>query len=78
MRRYFTFGPTAKYGYDQRMLGQMLWPLIQRHCLVHDKYYRLDGVNTVALSDPKSLFGAGHQNIHAVLEEADRLGIPRL
>jgi hypothetical protein len=78
MRRYFTFGPTAKYGYDQRMLGQMLWPLIRQHCLVHDKYYRLDGVNTVALSDPKSLFGAGHQNIHAVLEEAARLGIPRL
>jgi hypothetical protein len=78
MRRYFTFGPTAKYGYDQRMLGQMLWPLIRQHCLVHDKYYRLDGVNTVALSDPQSLFGAGHQNIRAVLEEADRLGIPRL
>ena len=27
MRRYFKFGPTAKYGHDQRMLGLMLWPL---------------------------------------------------
>ena len=36
MRRYFAFGPTAKYGHDQRMLGLMLWPLIRKHCLVHD------------------------------------------
>src|SRR5580692_23825 len=70
MRRYFKFGPTAKYGHDQRMLGLMLWPLIRERCLVHDKYYRLDGVHTVALRDPKSHFGAGHQNIKAVLEEA--------
>ncbi len=78
MRRYFTIGPTAKYGHDQRMLGLMLWPLIRNHCLVHDKYYRLDGVETVPLPDPKSHFGAGHQNINAVLAEVDRLGIPRL
>jgi hypothetical protein len=78
MRRYFTYGPNAKYGHDQRMLGLMLWPLIRSHCLVHDKYYRLDGVNMVPLRDPQSHFGAGHQNIKAVLEEADRLGIPRL
>jgi tetratricopeptide (TPR) repeat protein len=78
MRRYFTHGPNAKYGQDQRMLGLMLWPLIRSHCLVHDKYYRLDGVDTVPLRDPQSHFGAGHQNIKAVLEEADRLGIPRL
>jgi hypothetical protein len=32
MRRYFTFGPTVKYGHDQRMLGLMLWPLIRNHC----------------------------------------------
>jgi tetratricopeptide (TPR) repeat protein len=78
MRRYFTFGPTAKYGHDQRMLGLLLWPLIREHCLVHDKYYRLAGVNTVPLRDPKSHFGAGNQNIDAVLDEVDRLGIPRL
>jgi hypothetical protein len=78
MRRYFTFGPTAKYGHDQRMLGLMLWPLIRNHCLVHDKYYRLPGVHTVPLRDPKSHFGAGYQNINAVLGEAEQLGIPRL
>ncbi|MDR3660705.1 MAG: hypothetical protein P4L86_09975 [Mycobacterium sp.] len=78
MRRYFTFGPTAKYGHDQRMLGQMLWPLIRNRCLVHDKHYRLPGVNTVRLRDPNSHFGGGHQNIKAVLAEVDRLGIPRL
>jgi hypothetical protein len=53
------------------------WPLIRQHCLVHDKYYRLAGVDTMPLRDPKSHFGAGHQNIKAVLEEAERLGIPR-
>ncbi len=63
MRRYFTNGPTAKYGHDQRMLGLMLWPLIRERCLVHDKYYRLEGVHTVPLTDPNSHFGAGHQNI---------------
>ena len=78
MRRYFTNGPTAKYGHDQRMLGHMLWPLIRKHCLVHDKYYRLEGVDTRPLPDPKSHFGAGHQNIEAVLAEVDRLGIPRV
>ncbi|MGA9087537.1 MAG: hypothetical protein WB420_00335 [Bradyrhizobium sp.] len=80
MKRYFslTSGPTARYGHDQRMLGLMLWPLIRNRCLVHDKYYRLPGVNTVPLRDPNSHFGAGHQNIDAVLEEVDRLGIPRL
>jgi hypothetical protein len=78
MRRYFTFGPTAKYGHDQRMLGLMLWPLIRNRCLVHDKYYRLPGVDTVPLTDPKSHFGAGHQNIAAVLAEVEQLGIPRV
>ena len=78
MRRYFVHGPTAKYGHDQRMLGLMLWPLIRSRCLVHDKYYRLAGVHTVALTDPQSHFGAGHQNAAAVLAEAERLGIPRL
>ena len=60
------------------MLGLMLWLLIRNRCLVHDKYYRLPGVHTVPLRDPESHFGAGHQNIDAVLEEVDRLGIPRL
>jgi hypothetical protein len=78
MRRYFTQGPTAKYGHDQRMLGLMLWPLIRSRCLVHDKYYHLDGVHAAGLPDPKSHFGAGHQNINAVLDEVDRLGIPRV
>jgi hypothetical protein len=79
MRRYFgsTSGPTARYGHDQFMLGLMLWPLIRERCLVHDKYYRLPGVNTVPLRDPNSRFGAGHQNINAVLEEVERLEIPR-
>jgi tetratricopeptide (TPR) repeat protein len=78
MRRYFTQGPTAKYGHDQRMLGQMLWPLIRGRCLVHDKYYHLDGVHEAVLPDPKSHFGAGHQNIATVLKEAEALGIPRV
>jgi tetratricopeptide (TPR) repeat protein len=78
MRRYFKFGPTAKYGHDQRMLGLMLWPLIRSRCLVHDKHYRLDGVHTVALTDPKSHFGGGHQNLAAVLAEVESLGIPRV
>jgi tetratricopeptide (TPR) repeat protein len=78
MRRYFTFGPTAKYGHDQRMLGLMLWPLIRKHSLVHDKYYKLPDVDTVVLRDPNSHFGAGHQNINAVLAEVESLGIPRV
>jgi hypothetical protein len=78
MRRYFKFGPTAKYGHDQRMLGLMLWPLIRNRCLVHDKHYRIDGVNTVALTDPNSHFGGGRQNIAAVLGETESLGIPRV
>ncbi len=78
MRRYFTAGPTAKYGHDQRMLGRMLWPLIRDRCLVQDKYYRLDGVHEAALPDPQSHFGAGHQNVAAVRAEAERLGIPRV
>jgi hypothetical protein len=60
------------------MLGLMLWPLIRGHCLVHDKYYRLAGVDTVPLRDPNSHFGAGHQNIKAVLGEVEQLGIPRV
>jgi tetratricopeptide (TPR) repeat protein len=78
MRRYFTQGPTAKYGHDQRMLGRMLWPLIRGRCLVHDKYYHLAGVHEVALPDPQSHFGGGHQNIAAVLAEVEQLGIPRV
>jgi tetratricopeptide (TPR) repeat protein len=78
MHRYFTAGPTAKYGHDQMMLGRMVWPLIRSRCLVHDKFYRLDGVHTVPLADPRSHFGAGHQNMGMVLAEVERLGIPRV
>jgi tetratricopeptide (TPR) repeat protein len=78
MRRYFTVGPNAKYGQDQRMLGRMLWPLIRNRCLVHDKYYSLPGVTAAALPDPQSHFGAGHQNTAVVLKEAEELGIPRV
>jgi tetratricopeptide (TPR) repeat protein len=78
MRRYFTQGPTAKYGHDQRMLGRMLWPLIRSRCLVHDKYYHLANVHEAKLPDPKSHFGAGHQNVAAVRAEAEKLGIPRV
>jgi hypothetical protein len=78
MRRSFPLGPTAKYGADQRRLGLMLWPLIRNRCLVHDKYYRLAGVHTVVPRDMQSHFGAGHQNLAAVLAEVDRLGIPRV
>ncbi len=78
MKRYFTAGPNARYGHDQRMLGRMLWPLIRSRCLVHDKYYHLTGVYELKLPDPDSHFGAGHQNIAAVLKEAEQLGIPRL
>jgi hypothetical protein len=42
------------------------------------KHYRLDGVHTAALTDPKSHFDAGHQNLTAVLGEVEQLGIPRL
>jgi tetratricopeptide (TPR) repeat protein len=78
MRSYFGAAPNARYGHDQFMLGRLLWPLIRSRCLVHDKYYRLAGVHTVALTDPQSHFGAGHQNVAAVRAEAERLGIPRL
>jgi hypothetical protein len=79
MRRYFdrTGGPTARYGHDQMMLGLLLWPIIRGDCFVHDKYYRLPGVDTIPLPEP-SHFGAGHQDIGSVLREVDRLGIPRL
>jgi hypothetical protein len=79
MRSYFTNGPTAKYGHDQRMLGLRLWPLIRERCLVHDRHYRLPGVHTVRLPERKGgHIGAGHQNNDAVLAEVDRMGIPRL
>jgi len=78
MRRYFTNGPTAKYGHDQRMLGLMLWPLIRERCLVHDRHYRLAGVHTVPLGERKGHFGAGHQDLAAVLAELERMGIPRV
>jgi tetratricopeptide (TPR) repeat protein len=78
MRRYFTAGPTAKYGHDQRMLGRMLWPLIRDRCLVHDKYYHLDGLRDIRLVNTRSHFGAGHQNTAAVLREIEELGIPRI
>ena len=78
MRRYFINGPTAKYGHDQRMLGLMLWPLIRNRCLVHDRHYRLAGVHTIPLAEREDHFGAGHQNLAAVLAEVERMGIPRV
>jgi tetratricopeptide (TPR) repeat protein len=78
MKHYFAGEPIAKYGQDQRMLGHMLWPLIRNRCLVHDKYYRLEGVHTVEYKDPQGHFGAGHQSLAAVLKEAEQLGIPRV
>jgi hypothetical protein len=79
MLRYFrvTNDPSAQYRHDQRMLGLMLWPLIRSQSLVDDKYFRLAGVDTVALADPQTRFGAGHQNMPAVLKETEALGIPR-
>jgi hypothetical protein len=68
----------AKYGHDRRMLGLMLWPLIRDHGLVHDKYCRLTGITTAAPPDLRSHFGAGHENIRAVLEDVERPGIPRM
>jgi hypothetical protein len=41
-----------------------------------DKHDRLSSAD--ALCDPQSRFGTGHQNIAAVLEEAEHLGIPRV
>jgi len=52
------------------MLSLMLRPLIRERSLVHDKYYRPSGVDTVPLLDPKSHFGASHQNIKAVLKKS--------
>jgi hypothetical protein len=57
--------------------------------LPHDLGYRLipnarynltimPGVHTLPLGERKGPFGAGHQNLAAVLAEVDRLGIPRL
>jgi len=47
---------------------------LRNRCLVHDKYYHLNGVHEMKLPDPKSHFGADHQNIAAVLHEAEKLG----
>jgi hypothetical protein len=77
LRRYFSFGPTNKYGHDQRMLAMMIWPLIRSHCLVHDRYYRLPGVHTVAF-DAGTHFGAGLQNPEEVMQEARRYGLPQV
>jgi Flp pilus assembly protein TadD len=77
LRRYFTFGPTNKYGHDQHMLATMLWPIVRPHCLVHDKFYRLPGVHTVPLT-ADSHFGAGKQSAASVTEEAGRYGLPLL
>jgi hypothetical protein len=56
----------------------MLRLLIRNRCLVHSKYYRLEGVHTVEFKDPQSHFGTGHENLAAVLKEAEQLGIPRV
>ncbi len=78
LQSYFTFGPTNKYGHDQLMLGRKIWPLIRNHCLVHDRYYSLAGVQTVRISERYSQLGSGYQNHSAVMKEASELGIPAL
>jgi tetratricopeptide (TPR) repeat protein len=77
IRRFFPHGPTTIYGDDQNMLGSTLWPLIRGHCLVHDRYYHLAGVHEVIPTEMDDHFGAGHQNLTAVRNEAEQLGIPR-
>ena len=59
------------------MLATMVWPLIRSHCLVHDKYYSLPGVHTVAL-DAGTHHGAGRQNPTEVMKEAKRYGLPQV
>ena len=76
--RYLKLRPGNKYGQDQVMLAEMIWPLIRSRCLVHDKYYRLDGVRTVAMDDFETHFGGGHKNPDLVAKELDRHGIPRI
>ena len=49
-----------------------------QRCLVHDRHYRLAGVHTVPLAERKDHFGAGHQDLAAVLAEVERMGIPRV
>lgn len=76
MRTYFKAGTTTIYGDDQRMLGSVLWPLIRKRSLVHDRYYRLADVDEVVPPKKKGHFGAGYQKPAAVRDEAERLGIP--
>jgi len=64
---------SSKYGYDQAMLAFKLWPLIRNHSLVHDRYYRLAGVNTVPITFEN--LGAGYQNLDAIRKEIAYLGI---
>jgi hypothetical protein len=64
---------SSKYGYDQAMLALKLWPLIRNHSLVHDRFYRLAGVNTVPIKCEN--LGAGYQNLEAIGNELARLGI---
>jgi hypothetical protein len=45
---------------------------------VHDRHYRLAGVHTLPLPERRDHFGAGHQNLKAVLAEVERMGIPRV
>jgi hypothetical protein len=64
---------SAKYGYDQAMLAFKLWPLIRNHALVHDRHYRLAGVQTVPITYEN--LGAGYQNIERIRKEIEDLGI---
>jgi hypothetical protein len=64
--------------HDQCVLGLTLWPADPERSLVHDKINRLSGVDTIPLTDSKSHFGAGYQNIKIVPGEIDRPGISRL
>jgi hypothetical protein len=64
---------SSKYGYDQAMLAFKLWPIIRNHALVHDRYYRLAGVNTVPITHEN--LGAGYQDLDGIRKEIARLGI---
>jgi len=45
---------------------------------VHDRHDRLAGVHTLPLPERRDHFGAGRQNLKAVLAEVERMGIPRV
>ena len=69
----FPMGASNKYGLDQRFLEQRVWARIRTRVLAHDAYYRLDGIETRPVNDPK--LGLGHQNPEGLPAELQELGI---